>query len=186
MIAFQRKIRHSILSKVIHFVILTTFVFSLITPPAYAQSIAVTSTPLQLSATPLNLPGSGISIKGIKVYPENPLHLDFIIDPQKSGFSEDQLKIESEKLIKYFLAGVTVPEDDMWVNLSPAEKDRIVPKSFGITEMGRDLLAEDYILKQITSSLMSPEGETGKRLWDKIYEKVYEKYGPTAKSWKSC
>ena len=32
-------------------------------------------------------------------------------------------------------------------------------KSFGLTEMGRDLLAEDYMLKQITASLIYPEDQ---------------------------
>jgi hypothetical protein len=45
------------------------------------------------------------------------------------------------KLIKYFLASLTIPEKDLWVNLSPYEKDRIIPQSFGLTEMGRDLLS---------------------------------------------
>ena len=58
---------------------------------------------------------------------------------------------------------LTIPEKDLWVNLSPYEKDRVIPKSFGLTEMGRDLLAEDYMLKQITASLIYPEDETGKK-----------------------
>ena len=70
-----------------------------------------------------------------------------------SKLSDDAIKNESSKLIKYFLASLTIPEKDLWVNLSPYEKDRIIPQSFGLTEMGRDLLAEDYMLKQITASL---------------------------------
>ena len=54
----------------------------------------------------------------------------------------------------------------------PYEKDRIVPNSFGLTEMGRDLLAEDYMLKQITASLIYPEDETGKKFWKRIYEEA--------------
>ena len=61
----------------------------------------------------------------------------------------EAVRAESLRLIKYFLAALTVPEKDLWVNLSPYEKDRIVPEAFGQTEMGRDLLAQDYLLKQI-------------------------------------
>ena len=75
-----------------------------------------------------------------------------------------QEKQEVTKLIKYFLASLTIPESDLWVNLSPYEKNRIIPQSFGLTEMGRDLLAEDYMLKQITASLIYPEDEIGKRI----------------------
>ncbi|MBF0522532.1 MAG: hypothetical protein HQL24_05680 [Candidatus Omnitrophica bacterium] len=128
-------------------------------------------------------------VKGLKVYPENPLKFDFILDkgdafsqydPERpTGAQGLQLKKESEKLIKYFLASLTIPEKDLWVNLSPYEKDRIIPEAFGQTDMGRDLLAQDYILKQITSSLMYPEDKLGKKFWDTIYKKAYELYGRT-------
>jgi len=101
------------------------------------------------------------------------------LDKGDSGITDDKLKDESTKLIKYFLASITVPEKDLWVNLSPYEKDRIIPKSFGLTEMGRDLLAEDYMLKQITASLIYPEEEVGKKFWKRIYEEAAKKYGTT-------
>jgi hypothetical protein len=63
--------------------------------------------------------------------------------------------------------------------LSPYEKDRIIPQSFGLTEMGRDLLAEDYMLKQITASLIYPENKIGKRFWKRIYEQAAQKFGTT-------
>ncbi|MBF0122582.1 MAG: hypothetical protein HQL21_04120, partial [Candidatus Omnitrophica bacterium] len=83
------------------------------------------------------------------------------------------------RLIKYFLASITVPEKDLWVNLSPYEKDRIIPDAFGVTEMGRDLLAQDYMLKQITASVIYPEGETGKAFWAKVYAEAEKRYGTT-------
>jgi len=121
-------------------------------------------------------------LKGIKVHPDNPFRFDFILD--QGDFNpvipdQEQLKTESTKLIKYFLASLTIPEKDLWVNLSPYEKDRIIPQSFGLTEMGRDLLAEDYMLKQITASLIYPEGETGKKFWKRIYEEAAKKFGTT-------
>ncbi|HNV23434.1 MAG TPA: response regulator [Candidatus Omnitrophota bacterium] len=64
----------------------------------------------------------------------------------------------------------------MWVNLSPYEKNRIIPESFGLTEMGRDLLAQDYILKQLTASLMYPEEELGKKFWDNIYARAKKEF----------
>ena len=114
-------------------------------------------------------------LKGIKVYPDNPFHFDFVLDPGDKS-SNDTLKDESSKLIKYFLASLTVPDKDLWVNLSPYEKDRIVPGSFGQTEMGRDLLGEDYILKQITASLVYPEGETGKKFWKSVYIQAVQRF----------
>jgi hypothetical protein len=118
-------------------------------------------------------------LKGIKVHTDNPFRFEFILDKGDSRLGNNQLKDESTKLIKYFLASLTIPEKDLWVNLSPYEKDRIVPESFGHTEMGRDLLAEDYMLKQITASLIYPEGETGKRFWQKIYAQASKRFGTT-------
>ncbi len=138
----------------------------------------------------LNLPASGVIatptpsfippvMKGIKIFPDNPLRFDFIIDTGQSKLADNALKTESAKLIKYFLATLTIPEDDLWVNLSPYEKDRIIADQFGQTEMGRDLLAQDYVLKQLTASLIYPEKDLGKKFWDKVYAKVHQLYGTT-------
>src|SRR3984885_5524764 len=118
-------------------------------------------------------------LKGIKVHPDNPFRFEFILDKGDSALSNIQLKEESSKLIKYFLASLTIPEKDLWVNLSPYEKDRIVPQEFGQTEMGRDLLAEDYLLKQITASLIYPESQLGKEFWKKVYAQAQAQYGTT-------
>ncbi len=45
--------------------------------------------------------------------------------------------------------------------------------------MGRDLLGQDYILKQLTASLIYPEHDLGKKFWDEIYKRAKEKYGTT-------
>jgi len=154
------------------------FLISLVVPLVQAQQAI------------LNLPVSGMMIhstegfqpaliKGIKIFPDHPLRLDFIVDIGDTGLEGGHLKQESEKLIKYFLASLTIPEEDIWVNLSPYEKDRIIPNSFGQTEMGMDLLAQDYILKQLTASLMYPEGKLGENFWNQIFEKSYQEYGTT-------
>jgi adenosine deaminase len=150
------------------------------------------SLPAQAADFPLPQPGVMVRLspefnpailKGIRVHPDNPFRFDFILD-QGDGVlrprpDQEQFKTESTRLVKYFLASLTIPERDLWVNLSPYEKDRIIPQSFGLTEMGRDLLAEDYMLKQITASLVYPEGETGKRFWKRIYQEASKKFGTT-------
>jgi hypothetical protein len=123
---------------------------------------------------------SPVVLKGIKLDQKDPLKFHFFIDPGDAlKMSPMELKNESTKLIKYFLASLTIPDKDLWVNLSPYEKDRIVPLEFGKTEMGRDLLAEDYILKQITASLIYPESKLGKEFWDRVYAQTKAKYGTT-------
>jgi len=118
-------------------------------------------------------------IKGITIHPEDPFLFDFIVHPGDDHLQDEALQEESMKLIKYFMAALTVPEDEMWVNLSPYEKDRIISKGFGNTEMGRDLLAQDYMLKQLTASLMYPEGQLGSDFWERVYKRAYEEYGTT-------
>jgi hypothetical protein len=144
-------------------------------------SSAFAQAALPLPATMVNL-SAGYSptlIKGMRVYPENPLRFDFIVDAGDSGLQGSDLEEESSKLMKYFLSSLTVPEKDLWVNLSPYEKDRIIPDAFGKTEMGRDMLGQDYILKQLTSSLIYPESELGKSFWAMAYQKAYEAFGST-------
>jgi len=154
------------------------------TCPVYAQLASSQAEEFRLPA-----PGVRVALssqfnppilKGIKVHPDNLFRFDFILDqgdsPAKGG---RDLKQQATKLIKYFLASLTIPEKDLWVNLSPYEKDRIIPQSFGLTEMGRDLLAEDYMLKQITASLIYPEDKIGKKFWKRIYEEAAKKFGTT-------
>ncbi|MFH0754211.1 MAG: hypothetical protein V2A70_06575, partial [Candidatus Omnitrophota bacterium] len=116
-------------------------------------------------------------IRGIKYYPQNPFQLDFIVDTGESALEDDLLHKEGLRLIKYFLAALTTPSSDVWVNLSPYESGRIIPEKFGETEMGRDLLAQDYILKHLASALTNPEGGLGKEFWKKVYRKAHELYG---------
>jgi len=118
----------------------------------------VLPTPIIPVGEAFNLP----VLKGIKFYPDNPLKLDFIIEQGNKTLSQEELKSESSKLIKYFLSALTIPEADLWVNLSPQEPDRVVPTELGLTDMGGDLLEQDYILKQITASLTKPEESLGK------------------------
>ncbi|MBF0532518.1 MAG: hypothetical protein HQL23_05400, partial [Candidatus Omnitrophica bacterium] len=94
-----------------------------------------------------------VILKGMIINPKDPLKFDFILDTGSDRAADEQLRQEADKLIKYFLASLTVPEDELWVNLSPSEKNRIIPEGLSKTVMGRDLLAEDYVLKQLTSSL---------------------------------
>ncbi|MBF0619902.1 MAG: hypothetical protein HQL19_07025 [Candidatus Omnitrophica bacterium] len=159
--------------------IIVSFIASAVIPPrAYAQSFNLPAPGAMVLTSPAYMP---VMVKGIKVHPENPLLFDFILDTGKSGLRVDspEFKTESRKLIKYFLASLTIKEDDLWVNLSPYEKDRMITEELGKTELGRDMLAQDYILKQLTASLIYPEKELGKKFWDRVYAKAQEQFGST-------
>jgi phosphomannomutase len=161
--------------------VVVTFITGVIVPPGgvFAQGAAPAVLNLPVPGTMVLLtPGyQPALIKGMTIYPDDPLKFDFIINSGETRLEGEPLKEVSTKLIKYFMASLTVPERDVWVNLSPREKDRIIPEGFGTTEMGRDLLVQDYLLKQLSASLMYPEDELGKKFWKRVYEKVRERFG---------
>ncbi len=171
--------RFSLFFRFVAVTVITVFTMSVIHPTqvANAQSQTVVNLPAVGAMVSLSKPYAPVLIKGLKVFPEEPFRFDFIVDTGEGQAEGEDLRVESSKLIKYFLASLTVPEKDLWVNLSPYESDRIIPEKFGVTEMGRDLLAQDYLLKQITASLMYPGDELGAEFWDRVHERAYEEYG---------
>ena len=126
-------------------------------------------------------PFTPVVIRGIKIHPNNPLLFDFILDSGESGLNVNSrhFKDQAQDLIKYFLTALTVKDQDLWVNLSPYEKDRIIPEGLGTTLLGQDMLAEDYILKQLSASLVYPENQLGKEFWSKVYSKAQELFNST-------
>jgi len=164
--------------KLLSIYIILCFIFTNSTSalPAYADGFVLPKPGTMLLLSPSFKPAV---LKGIKVFAKDPFKFDFILDQGDSAQSDRQLKDESLKLIKYFLASLTVPQGELWVNLSPYEKDRIVPDAFGQTPMGRDLLGQDYILKQITASLIYPESKSGKEFWARVYAQAQKQFGTT-------
>jgi len=156
-----------------------TFVFTSIVPPQRAYAQTVVNLPPVGAMLPLSPAYTPVMIKGINIDPQNPLQMDFIIDTGDTDLKGDLFNDEATKLIKYFLASLTIKEEEMWVNLSPYEKNRIIPEAFSQTEMGRDLLVQDYLLKQLTASLIYPEDDLGKKFWDRVYAKAQEQFGTT-------
>ncbi|VAX37685.1 hypothetical protein MNBD_UNCLBAC01-289 [hydrothermal vent metagenome] len=178
------KKRSNVLFRCLSVLIVVIFAGNIMLPPQLAFAQSTPSIPV------LNLPTPGMMItttsnfypplvKGMTIHPDNPLAFDFIINRGEENLQGDQFEAEATKLVKYFLAALTTPEEKIWVNLSPYEKSRVISKGFGDTEMGRDMLAQDYMLKQLTASLMYPEKELGKEFWSRVYQRVYEEYGAT-------
>ncbi len=168
----------SILRRIFICFVSISFIFNdLALPLAHAQNIF--SLPAPGTVISLTAGYTPALVKGMTFYPNNPLQFDFIIEQGQDKLEGQAFNDEALKMIKYFLASLTVPEKDMWVNLSPNEKNRIIANGFGQTEMGRDLLAQDYMLKQLTSSLMNPEDKLGAAFWEKVYAQAKAKFGTT-------
>jgi len=147
--------------------------------PVYAQDFSIDQLPVpgsMITTTPAFVP---LTLKGLIIHPENALKFDFIMDPGSGKLNGIPFNDEALKMMKYFLTSLTIPEDDLWVNLSPYEKGRIIQSNFGQTLMGRDLLAEDYVLKQLAASLIYPERSLGKEFWRAVYSKAAHQFGTT-------
>jgi len=145
-------------------------------PTALAQSFDLPKPGVMIALSPAFSPAY---LKGLVLHPDDPFKFDFIINRGDIRLDLSQKQEEYTKLIKYFLAALAVPDEQQWVNLSPYERNRIIPHTFGLTVMGRDLLAEDYILKQITASMLYPEGAIGNEFWKRVYEQAEKHYGTT-------
>ncbi len=153
------------------------FFVSSIIGPNVAQAQAVFNLPQPGKMVGLSESFLPVVLKGVSIHPEDPLLFDFIVDHGQAGLKGQALTDETTKLVKYFLAGLAVPEKELWVNLSPKEKDRIMADSLSHTDVGRDMLTQDYILKQVTSTLMYPEKDLGRKFWDEVYKRTYQQFG---------
>ena len=134
--------------KFISIIILVAFISTSIKSPAYAQKAQqgmITRLPVPGVMVHLSPEFTPAHLQGITIHPDNALQFDFLIHKGDKVLEGEQKKEEYKKLVKYFLASLTIPDEDQWVNLSPYEKDRIIKDDFGKTEMGRDLLAQDYL-----------------------------------------
>jgi len=148
--------------KFISCLVLITFVCSIFTQYTFAQTLNLPN-PTRLLATSQEY--SFPVLRGLRLNPKNPLNIEFIIDPgtQKTVNNE-----EAGLLVKYFLAALTIPKENLWVNLSPYEQNRIIPQALSQTELGEDMLGQDYLLKQLASSLTYPESKSGQAYWNDL------------------
>jgi len=145
----------------------------------HAQDFSINQLPVPGTMVGESVPFSPLALKGLVVNLNKPLEFQFIVDTGRGPQDSTSVKDQANQLVKYFLAGLTIPEGDLWVNLSPYEKNRMVPEALGQTDLGRDLLAQDYILKQLTASLIYPEKDLGKAFWSRVYAKAQEQFGTT-------
>ena len=104
-------------------------------------------------------------LSGVKFDSLRPYDLEFFID--KDGATEVS-KEEVARLVRYFLAGLTLSSGELWVNLSPDEPERIIPADTARTELGKLFLQQDYALKQLAASLTYPDSRLGKKYWDTV------------------
>lgn len=114
-----------------------------------------------------------------------PLHLRyFSYDPLTDNFrilldkgdlknlKDSQLKEQGKELLRYFLVGVALPDENFWVNLRPDSEDQIISRELAGTDLGKVLLEADLELKKDVAKFTSPETPEGREYWNKLYEKA--------------
>ncbi len=116
------------------------------------------------------IPLKGVSlIKGIAVDDQDPWQLEFLqVSPSNVSIPDN----ESRHLVKYFLTALTFPGSQVWVNLAPQDRLRVITPDFGRTLMGCDLLEQDLVLKKTVAELMHPEHPLGRSFWREILSRT--------------
>lgn len=122
-----------------------------------------------------SIPYEETRLIGLKLNDTDPLCLTFIMTLGDDPNEKELLYSNASTLVDYFLTCLSLPEKELWVNLSPSEKSKVMPDVLSKTRMGKDLLAQDYLLKQFNASLMYPELSVGKRYWETAFKKMEER-----------
>jgi hypothetical protein len=153
--------------------LLLVVLFLVSSPQAYAASV-VLGLPAPGTMISLSKNYEPLAMTGLRVDAGDPFKFNFIFDTGEDKFGAGDageapvLKQQAQELLEYFFGVLAIPRKDLWVNLSPYENENIIPQALGETALGRDLLAQDYLLKQLAASLTYPETDAGKRYWDEI------------------
>jgi hypothetical protein len=150
----------------------------IIEQPVFAQTVQ------------LNLPVVASSLISPQQDCYRPMHLRFLsFDQARQSFdlradkgdSKENLSIDrkalAERLMQYFLIGVSLPEDSFWVNLRPDSPEQMIDPALARTDVGKILLEADLQLKKDVALFTSPATSQGKVHWDQLYRKAEELMG---------
>jgi hypothetical protein len=122
------------------------------------------------------LPGAPFApslFQGLRLEASDPLNFQFLLEDGESSADHSEI----ERMLRYFMAALALPQKDVWVNLSPGESRRVAPQALALTEIGRELLGQDYVLKQLAASLLFPESEGGRAFWENVYRQAWIRFG---------
>ena len=158
-------------------VVLLVFLFTSFLPSNLVAQQLGAGMPVSAGSLQTIQTGTPVLLRGFRIDAANPLLFDFIVDQGLSRSDKAKLVEEGKRLIKYFLTALTVPSAELWVNLSPYEADRIISDKFGRTEMGRDLLEQDRLLKERTASLLDPNNPVGAEFWKRLNARAMAEFG---------
>ena len=93
---------------------------------------------------------------------------------KEEAISETNLEPIAKELIDYFFLGITLPSDDLWVNLNSVRESEITSPRLSLTDIGKVLLEADLTLKKDCSRFTDPRTKTGKEYWDNLQRRLNE------------
>ena len=116
------------------------------------------------------------TLKSLIVHPESQdNYFDFILDTQEEVIEdEERLEPLAKELIDYFFLGITLPSEDLWVNLNSVQESQVTSPRLALTDIGKVLLEADLTLKRDCSRFTDPRTKTGKEYWDKLQARLNE------------
>ena len=128
---------------------------------------------------------ASIEPRYLSEFQDGPLYImgvAFHAIPSKPGQGIDSERL-SELSWNSLFVWLALPNSTFWVNLNPAEPDRIIDRELGKTDVGRILLEADFQMKKDLARLTHPkESPLGRQFWDKIYTHIMGSiptFGPT-------
>ena len=81
--------------------------------PQQAGDFSINQLPVPGTMIGQSAPFAPLALKGLIVNPRKPLEFQFIVDTGKGPQDTASVKEEANQLVKYFLAGLTIPEGDL-------------------------------------------------------------------------
>jgi hypothetical protein len=117
---------------------------------------------------PLGIESEPPRLLGICVRPSDPEWLLPLYTKAGLDIGSEEWERLKKLFLSYFYTNLALPGDDLHVNLSTFQKDRMMPRNVAQTELGRMLAEQDCVLKQVTASILHPNHPAGRRYWDEI------------------
>lgn len=156
---FRKKCHIRLISKLFLLIFVLNLVI-VVNPANVLATDAIIPAPQALLLSVRNI--DKLELLGLSLNSNNSREIDFYLS-QSTNFTE------ANKILEYFFTALTIPQKKWWVNLSPYEPDRIIDNELNQTKLGRDMLIQDYVLKQFSSSLTVPDSDIGQVYWKENY-----------------
>lgn len=111
-------------------------------------------------------------VTGMVISRNNPIQPGFklVSDAAQDEPTEDKIIELQTRLGRYLNTFLVVKGEQLHVSLSPHEAYGGLTEPLRHTELGRDLLAQDVVLKHYTAQLLHPNTDLGKIFWRKMDE----------------